>query len=119
MVITDYRVQSVLRTYTRQLQRSKLAGKPGLESSESKARAEKVSISDEGRRRLVMEQLAPRLGVAVQERELAVADIIAADELFYCNSLQGIRPVASLGDRRWRQHATCEALHRCLLEALS
>lgn len=61
MVITDYRVQSVLRTYTRQLQRSKLSGKASLEPGESKQGIEKVSISDEGKRRMVMERLASQV----------------------------------------------------------
>ena len=46
MVITDFRVQSVLRTYTRQLQRSKLS-KVDKESGDSKQSVEKVSISDD------------------------------------------------------------------------
>ncbi len=57
MVITDYRVQSVLRTYTRQLQRSKMAQKLSPESGDAKPHVEKVSISDEGRRRMMMERL--------------------------------------------------------------
>ncbi|MFZ2448134.1 MAG: DVU0524 family FlgM-associated protein [Syntrophobacteraceae bacterium] len=57
MVITDYRVQSILRTYTRQLQRSR-AGKVSPESGDQKPTVEKVSISDEGRRRSMMERLS-------------------------------------------------------------
>ncbi|MCE5335011.1 MAG: hypothetical protein LLG06_10515 [Desulfobacteraceae bacterium] len=56
MIITDYRVQSVLRTYTRQLQRSKLASKNGKESGGEQS-AEKVSISAEGKRRLMMDRM--------------------------------------------------------------
>lgn len=69
MVITDYRVQSVLRTYTRQLQRSKLASKPGQEPSDQKTRVEKVSISDEGRRRLMMERLTNQVFERVYSKE--------------------------------------------------
>ncbi len=61
MIITDYRVKSVLRTYTRQLQKSKLARmddeKQGDNSTTSYG-PEKVTISEEARRRLVMEQIA-------------------------------------------------------------
>ncbi len=58
MVVTDYRVQSILRTYTRQLQRSRTSGKlSGQESEDRKPSAEKVSISEEGRRRMMMERL--------------------------------------------------------------
>lgn len=61
MVITDYRVQSILRTYTRQLQRSKLAEKLNPESGDPRTNVEKVSISDEARRRLMMERLTSRV----------------------------------------------------------
>ena len=56
MVITDYRVQSVLRTYSKQLQRSKLSRK--LEADDPKMAHEKVSISEEGRRRMIMDRIA-------------------------------------------------------------
>ncbi len=61
MIITDYRVQSILRTYTRQLQRSKLAEKLNPESGDSRSSVEKVSISDEARRRMMMERLTSRV----------------------------------------------------------
>ena len=60
MVITDYRVQSVLRTYTRQLQRSKIAGKVGRKA-DGESSVEKVSISDEGKRRLMMDRLTTQV----------------------------------------------------------
>jgi hypothetical protein len=59
MVITDYRVQSILRTYARHLQRTRASGRPsGQDSEEQRSGAEKVSISDEGRRRVMMERLS-------------------------------------------------------------
>lgn len=61
MVITDYRVQSVLRTYSRQLQRSKLSEKFAEEKTAAPAAGEKVSISDEARRKLIMERLATQV----------------------------------------------------------
>lgn len=63
MVITDYRVQSVLRTYGRQLQKSKLARR--LEIEDTKRPEEKVAISEEARRRMIMD------GVATQAFEQA------------------------------------------------
>jgi hypothetical protein len=60
MVITDYRVQSVLRTYIRQLQRSKLAGKAGRNAG-GESSVEKISISDEGRRRHMMDRLTTQV----------------------------------------------------------
>lgn len=69
MIITDYRVQSVLRTYSKQLQRSKLPDRPSSES-ERKPSAEKVTISDEARRRLVMERMTSQvLGNAYPRRD--------------------------------------------------
>lgn len=57
MVITDYRVQSVLRTYSKQLQRSKLSRK--LDNSEdARASNEKVTISEEARRHMIMDRVA-------------------------------------------------------------
>jgi|MTBAKSStandDraft_2_1061841.scaffolds.fasta_scaffold538324_1 hypothetical protein len=56
MVITDNRIESVLRTYSNQLQRSKLSRK--LEAGHPPTPDEKVSISDEGRRRSIREQVA-------------------------------------------------------------
>ena len=57
MVITGYRVQSVLRTYTLQLQRSKLSATGGRDTGGADSGAEKVSISGEGKRKLMMDRL--------------------------------------------------------------
>lgn len=56
MEITDYRVQSVLRTYSKELQRTRLTRK--LDSGDAKASTEKVAISEEARRRMIMERVA-------------------------------------------------------------
>ncbi len=70
MIITDYRVQSILRTYTRQLQRSKLAAtKTGQEMGDQKQSTEKVSISDEARRRIMMERLTNQVFERVYTKE--------------------------------------------------
>jgi hypothetical protein len=61
MVITDYRVQSVLRTYTRQLQRSKLLATGGRDSGGADSGTEKVSISGEGKRRLMMDRMTSQV----------------------------------------------------------
>ena len=60
MVITDDRVQSVLRTYTRELQRSKLA-KARSAAGDPDAGVEKVSISSEGKRMLMMDRLTSQV----------------------------------------------------------
>ncbi len=64
------------------------------------------------RRRRLIEQWAPALGLAVIESTVSLQELAAADEVFYSNSLQGLRPVASLGERRWDSHEMCEALFR-------
>ncbi len=66
------------------------------------------------RRRLIIEQLAPALGLKVQEAELTVAQVESAGEVFYCNALIGLRPVGSFGTARWESHKVCSALHALL-----
>lgn len=58
MVISDTRVQSVLRTYSNQLQKSKLSRK--LDGANPRMSGEKVTISEEARRRTIMEQVTSR-----------------------------------------------------------
>ncbi len=58
MIITDYRVKSVLRTYTRQLQKTKLSQFDRIGGESLSAGPERVTISEEAKRRFVMEQLA-------------------------------------------------------------
>jgi hypothetical protein len=55
MVITDYHVENVLRTYSRQLQRSKLMNQtPG---EDRPLPSEKVTISEEAKQRLLMDRV--------------------------------------------------------------
>jgi hypothetical protein len=61
MVITNYRVQSVLRTYTRQLQRSNLTAKADRETGSGDSGVEKVSISGEGKNRLMMDRVTSQV----------------------------------------------------------
>jgi hypothetical protein len=61
MVITNYRVQSVLRTYTRQLQRSNDTAKVDRETDSGDSNGEKVSISGEGKNRLMMVRLTSQV----------------------------------------------------------
>lgn len=70
------------------------------------------------RRRLIMEEWAPAVGVRVREARLTLSDLNDADEVFFSNSLQTVRPVACLGDQRWGSHAVCEALFQRHLETL-
>jgi hypothetical protein len=55
MVITAQHVENVLRTYSRQLQRSKL-GNPG-DSEDWPMPSERVTISEEAKQRLLMDRI--------------------------------------------------------------
>jgi predicted secreted protein len=57
MLITDYHVQSVLRTYTKQLQRL-LRDEAGDGGEKYRMPEERATISDEARRRLIRERVA-------------------------------------------------------------
>ncbi|KAA1193149.1 aminodeoxychorismate lyase [Pseudohalioglobus sediminis] len=64
------------------------------------------------RRRLVIEQLAPALGLTVVEETVAVSRLEQAAELFCCNSIRGLQPVARLGDTAWSEFPIALALHQ-------
>lgn len=61
MVVTDYHVQSVLRTYTRQLQKSRLAAAFGGGEKAERSAEEKVTISEEARRRLIRDRVTSQV----------------------------------------------------------
>ncbi|WP_116364160.1 aminodeoxychorismate lyase [Parahaliea mediterranea] len=63
------------------------------------------------RRRAVIERWAPAQDIAVTEAVLDVSAVQAADEVFICNSLQGIRPVAAFAGQRWSAFPLARALH--------
>lgn len=44
---------------------------------------------------------AQALGLPADEVDIAFDELLAADEVFACNSLYGIWPVTALGERRW------------------
>lgn len=70
------------------------------------------------RRRLVLEQLAPALGLEVEVRELHPEALITADELFCCNSLRGLQAVRQLANRHWDSFPCCSALHQQYVELI-
>ncbi|QQE89931.1 aminodeoxychorismate lyase [Azotobacter chroococcum] len=45
--------------------------------------------------------LAERMGIPVQVRDIALAELLAADEVFLCNSLYGIWPVRGFEGHGW------------------
>lgn len=47
-------------------------------------------------RRLILDVLAPKLGVVVLESDISLVELEAADEVFTCNSVCGIWPALSL-----------------------
>jgi 4-amino-4-deoxychorismate lyase len=70
------------------------------------------------RRARLLASWAPAIGVPAQERALSVAELRDAEEVFYCNSLVGLRPVGALTGRCWDSHPVCEALHQRYLQDL-
>jgi 4-amino-4-deoxychorismate lyase len=71
------------------------------------------------RRDLIMRRWAPALGLTVREEFMSVDQLQGAQEVFYSNSLLGIRPVASFGKVTWSEHPVCESLHQLYREELS
>jgi 4-amino-4-deoxychorismate lyase len=62
--------------------------------------------------------LAPAVGLDVLQQVVSLPELESAQEVFYCNSLRGMRPVSSLGDRQWENHPVCEALFEQYLRVL-
>ena len=62
------------------------------------------------RRQLVMEHWGPRLGLEAEATTLTLENLASADEVFFSNSLLGVRPVARFGEHRWHNHPVCQAL---------
>ena len=60
-------------------------------------------------RRAVLEA-ARTLGIRAEERDLTLAELLAADELFVTNALFGIWPVTELDGRRFAVGPTTERL---------
>jgi 4-amino-4-deoxychorismate lyase len=67
-------------------------------------------------RRVVL-KLSRDTGIPVRETDVAPADVTQADELFITNALSGIRPVHSLGPRRWATGPVTRQLQRLLVHA--
>lgn len=66
------------------------------------------------RRRLIIDRWGPAIGLNVCERPLSLTDLEVAEEVFFCNSLLGVRPVATLEDLRWVNHTVCSELMQCI-----
>ena len=70
------------------------------------------------RRRLVIERWAPAIGLTVRETTLTLLDLQEAEEVFYNNSLQTVRPIARIGQQSWNSHGVCEAIFQRYQETL-
>jgi 4-amino-4-deoxychorismate lyase len=71
------------------------------------------------RRQLVIDAWAPAAGYRVSESRMDVAALADASEVFYSNTLWGLRPVGSCGDLRWDRHTVCQDLYRQYRGALA
>ncbi|MFT6286696.1 MAG: 4-amino-4-deoxychorismate lyase [Alcanivorax sp.] len=70
------------------------------------------------RRELIVERWQERLGLPVRIERFTLADLEAATEVFYCNSLLGFRPVAALGSTIWSAHPVCSLVQKLYAEAI-
>jgi 4-amino-4-deoxychorismate lyase len=71
------------------------------------------------RRRLIIEKWAPLIGLHVREVRLTLSDLHTAEEVFYSNSLQTVRPVARVREQCWDNHSVCNALFQRYRDELS
>lgn len=70
------------------------------------------------RRRLIIEKWAHEIGFKIRETRLSSAELFQAEEVFYSNSLQTVRPIAQIGDQNWESHNVCKALFQRFLQEL-
>jgi 4-amino-4-deoxychorismate lyase len=56
------------------------------------------------RRQLLLEELAPALGLRGREIHMDRGVLLGADEVFFCNSLRGFQAVGRIGDGYWPRH---------------
>lgn len=62
------------------------------------------------RRALILNRFAKVAGYHVTTASVARAQLLAADEIFVCNALWGVRPVARIGQQQWSDFAASRAL---------
>ena len=70
------------------------------------------------RRALIVERWQEQLGLEVSAERFTLTDLESATEVFYCNSLLGFRPVASLGSTIWTAQTVCSAVQKLYTEAI-
>jgi 4-amino-4-deoxychorismate lyase len=69
------------------------------------------------RRQLLLDTLASEEGIAVREEFISMGELIAAQEVFCANSVQGFRPVGRLEQQNWHAHPVCAALQTAYVAA--
>lgn len=67
-------------------------------------------------RKLIIEQIAPEVGLPVREQDLSIDDLIGAEELFLCNSVHGIWPVNEFRSSSWRPGPVTQQLQAAITE---
>lgn len=70
------------------------------------------------RRRLVLDELGPTLGLDCVQVTIKESDVASADEAFYCNSLRGYQPIGRYRNRHWRRHTIAMRLQALYRERL-
>ncbi|NIB41222.1 aminodeoxychorismate lyase [Pseudomaricurvus alkylphenolicus] len=74
-------------------------------------------------RRLIIDTLAPSLGITVRQESLPLASLKSFDSAFVCNSVRGITPIANVFAMQsqpvvWPTSSLCEALSRSFAKHL-
>lgn len=65
-------------------------------------------------RRLIIEELAKLVNLPVIESNIRLEDVANADEVFVCNSVRGLQPIADFAERSWQQWPVTTQLQRVL-----
>lgn len=71
------------------------------------------------RRRLMLQQWAGAVGLEIRETRLTLQDVLGAQEVFYSNSLQTVRPVARIDSVEYEDHRACAAIFEHFLGELT
>jgi 4-amino-4-deoxychorismate lyase len=75
-------------------------------------RLDRCGVAGVTRARLL--RRAAKAGFPVEESDLGLKDVLAADEMMLCNSVIGLRRVARLGERAWPEPAISRQLQSLL-----
>ncbi len=63
------------------------------------------------RRHLILSRLAAECGYSAFERNLSEERILSADEIIFCNTVQGVRSISQLDDRQFADYSAARSLH--------